>query len=167
MTVASFDVGMKNLALCVLDEDASIRDWRVIDLGTTNTHEATARVVESLDQLSAVFDGLSVVCIESQPHHNPKMKQVATAIQVYFICRRPDTLVKFVSPRNKLAAADPTPRTYNETKRAAVALCARILQEDGQASWLEKIRNCSKADDLADAYLQGRAVLVSMGLLLG
>ena len=87
--IASYDIGMTNLALCVLREDGTVHDWRLVDLGTTNTHEATARVVQHMD---ALLDGplaeVTMVLLESQPHMNPKMKQVATAVQVYWLCRR-------------------------------------------------------------------------------
>lgn len=49
MILLSFDIGIKNLAYCMLDsDDGSILDWNLIDCSGTNE---TLRVIEELDQL--------------------------------------------------------------------------------------------------------------------
>lgn len=109
--LASFDIGIRHLALCVLDGDAGVEApapriarWEVIDLRTDNTHQACENVVAALDARSQVFAAVTRVVLESQPSVNPKMKQVATAIQVYFVCRYPTQIrLQYVSPRNKLS----------------------------------------------------------------
>ena len=64
MIILSFDIGIKNLAYCMLDsEDGSILDWNLIDCSGVNE---TLRVIEELDQLEHLREA-DVILLEKQP----------------------------------------------------------------------------------------------------
>ena len=82
MIILSFDIGIKNLAYCMLDsEDGTILDWNLIDCTGVNE---TLRVIEELDQLEHLREA-DVILLEKQPSFNPKMRNISTAIYVYFM----------------------------------------------------------------------------------
>jgi hypothetical protein len=125
MKILSFDVGIVNLAYCIIDtSNINIVKWEVIEL--TNCSDFTARVpsgnkkiakaandihislILNLDQRPFLLD-TDVVLIEKQPSFNPKMRIIAGCLQSYFYIRgivdKPEnkiSSVEFFSPKNKL-----------------------------------------------------------------
>jgi len=164
---------MHNLALCVLyqepgETEVSIWHWELIDLGTTNTHGACEAIVRTLDARATQLSFVTEVALEAQM--KASMKQVATAIQVWFLCRMPEAKSRFVSARGKLSAVVSTEkRSYAENKRLAVQECRRVLLEDTDCqcceeghgvAWSAFLATHDKQDDLCDAFLQGKHVLL-------
>ena len=84
MIILSFDIGIKNLAYCLIDgEDKSILDWDVLDCSGTNE---TLSVIQALDNLEYLLEA-DTVLLEKQPSFNPKMRNISTALYVYFTLR--------------------------------------------------------------------------------
>ena len=84
MLILSFDIGIKNLAYCLIDtKDRTILDWHIIDCSGSNE---TLRVIEELDTLPHILEA-DVVLLEKQPSFNPKMRTMSTAMYVYFLLR--------------------------------------------------------------------------------
>ena len=53
MIILSFDIGIKNLAYCLMDtEDKCILDWNILDCSGTNE---TLRVIQELDNLEYLW----------------------------------------------------------------------------------------------------------------
>lgn len=115
MKVLSFDVGIVNLAYCIIekngDEDPRIKSnngvvaessptilyWEIIELSkkgnTFSAHIATSGIAElyltlinQLDQRPHLRD-VDIVLIEKQPSFNPKMRIIAGCLQTYFYIR--------------------------------------------------------------------------------
>ena len=64
MIILSFDIGIKNLAYCLIDsEDKTILDWNVLDCSGTNE---ALRVIQELDALEYLREA-DIVLIEKQP----------------------------------------------------------------------------------------------------
>jgi len=108
MIILSFDIGIKNLAYCMLDsDDGSILDWNLIDCSGTNE---TLRVIEELDQLEHLREA-DIILLEKQPSFNPKMRNISTAIYVYFILRinheqQRNAKIQFYAAKYKLKCCD-------------------------------------------------------------
>ena len=64
MIIVSFDIGIKNLAYCMLDsEDNTILDWNVLDCSGENE---TLRVIQEIDSLEYLAEA-DIVLLEKQP----------------------------------------------------------------------------------------------------
>jgi hypothetical protein len=122
MKVLSFDVGIVNLAYCILekneDTDPKLISWEIITLengSKFNARIATSGVGELYINLIRALDnrpnllGVDIVLIEKQPSFNPKMRIIAGCLQTYFYIRGvvdnledPIKSVEFFSPKHKL-----------------------------------------------------------------
>lgn len=164
--VLSFDVGIRNLAYCHTS-DGTIEDWGVLNVQGKDLGHVANAVVNTLDQHFAgvAFDQ---VLIENQPvMKNPTMKSVQMLIYSYFVMCREVGMVPIgeirliaASRKNKLCdailGADPEGRSYKKNKDRAIETTRRLLR-DQPARWSTVFEAHAKRDDLADAFLQGRA----------
>ena len=79
MLILSFDIGIKNLAYCMLDtETKDILDWHIIDCRSNNE---ILSAVEELDSLPHLLDA-DIVLLEKQLSFNPKMRSMSRAIHI-------------------------------------------------------------------------------------
>ena len=77
MIILSFDIGIKNLAYCMLDSETKcILDWNVLDCSGENE---TLRVIQEIDSLEYLLEA-DIVLLEKQPSFNPKMRNISTAL---------------------------------------------------------------------------------------
>jgi len=120
----SFDVGSKNLAYCLIDnESVKILDWNVMDIGAATYDKQCSKLIEALDNIdySCGYSGdvkqNIIVLIEKQPSLNPKMRVISGQIQMYYAlekqsCLQNDDLtfiskIVYYSPKFKLMAYTP------------------------------------------------------------
>lgn len=169
MRIASFDVGIKNLAVCVLDGGLGIHDWRVIPLMGKDEKVRSAHFQELADNVYATLDDclgkwgyLDNVLIENQPvMKNPTMKTVQMLIFGFFQGARMSGRVggiHLLSARGKLSVDNAVKCThfksaYANAKQSSI-LTAREYLRDKVAA-LETLDGSKKKDDLADCFLQG------------
>jgi hypothetical protein len=121
MKILSFDVGIVNLAYCVLETlpEPKILHWEIIELtkkgNSFTAHITTSGIAELYLTLINCLDErphllqVDTVVIEKQPSFNPKMRIVAGCLQTYFYIRgvvdkqtEKIKSVEFFSPKNKL-----------------------------------------------------------------
>jgi len=174
--IASFDVGMKNLAYAVVHVNAEggvgIVRWAMIDLGEYMENEKESlvpAVIRALDDADLM--GMDVVLIENQPcMKNPRMKTVQVAIHAFFESMRhyvgPELgvrkSIRLVNPSNKVGRGG----KYSDRKREAIARCKEFLERSlvddtststtllSRSAALKILESAKKKDDLADAFLQ-------------
>jgi len=97
MIYISFDIGVKNLAVCILKHDSNITiiDWDIIRLADTKKElklvdELSERLFMALDEMigklkSKSLDYIDMILIENQPSNlNGIMKTVQYIIYTYF-----------------------------------------------------------------------------------
>lgn len=156
MIILSFDIGIKNLAYCMIDtEDKSILDWNILDCSGENE---TLRVIQEIDSLQYLTEA-DVVLLEKQPSFNPKMRNISTALYVYFILRiqhekSKNCKVIFYPAKYKLKCTDTkidhkSKCKYRQNKNLGVVHTRELLK-----SHQDFFENHKKKDDLADCYLQ-------------
>ena len=121
MRILSFDVGIVNLAYCIIETlpEPKITHWEIVELAkrgnTFSAHIATSGISEIYLTLINQLDvrphllNVGLVLIEKQPSFNPKMRIIAGCLQTYFYIRgvvdKPVDKIKsveFFSPKHKL-----------------------------------------------------------------
>ena len=165
MVILSFDIGIKNLAYCILDSEKNILDWHILNCDSSNV---VLKLIEELDSLPQLLD-VDIILIEKQPSFNPKMRIVSTAIYVYFTLRilhekNKNVKIIYYSAKNKLKNCPlnitfKTKNRYLQNKKLAVEYTKFLLNEQGN-SIIKFFNNCKKKDDLADCYLQALSYLI-------
>jgi hypothetical protein len=158
MKILAFDIGIKNLAFCAID-DNQITKWKILDISADNFNNTSKNLIASLhDEFpECIYD---VVLIENQPTlQNPTMKSIQMLIYSYFLIQTYQTGsncdVKLVSPNNKLKVKLNTSKeklSYKKKKQYSIELTKLYLQENHKER-IEEFSNCKKRDDLADCFL--------------
>lgn len=157
MIILSFDIGIKNLAYCLIDgEDKSILDWDVLDCSGSNE---TLSVIKTLDNLEYLLDA-DTVLLEKQPSFNPKMRNISTALYVYFTIRiqheqNRHCNIMFYPAKYKLKCSNTqiehkSKCKYRQNKNLGIVHTRELIKTHQE--FFEKHK---KKDDLADSYLQG------------
>lgn len=181
----SFDVGIKNLAYCLLDQDGIILLWDVLDISGPTYDKQCSKLIKELDnikydQLEGPYD--ITVIIEKQMARNPKMRIISGQLQMYFALEKyytpdPDKtkIVKilYYSPKYKLRCykkqeGDPpvVPKKiksqYAIRKDLAIQHCSIMIKRSNQnQNFIDFFNNNKKKkDDLSDSYLQGMAYIL-------
>ena len=176
MLVVSFDVGLKNLAYCVLRVDptaqlegdtfpmcwrsrVAIKDWKVVcavDEKHPSMDEVCEGVYSRLDDIIETCGLPDRVLIENQPVlKNPLMKTVQVMIYSYWkmIERTSGHSIDVMLVNASLKTTGLLPargtQSYRDRKKASVAAVEEWLPRDAG----------SKKDDLADCLLQALQVL--------
>lgn len=181
-TIASFDIGIRNLAVCVLEGDGTsenykIKHWRIINLIDNPSTKVKSISIQKLgisltNKLDAfvkeikLFDLVDEVIMELQPSFNPKMKSISNMLYQYFIMRgmidcKLLKSIKFVRAKNKLKVYDGPPiecnlkTKYSKTKKLGISYCRYFINNNLNQQFIEFFDSNKKKDDLADSFLQG------------
>ena len=167
MKVLSFDVGMKNLAYCIHDDD-TIKHWDIITIPNGYNETMCINVVKELDKYPHMLDVEQVV-IEKQPAKNNKMRIMEHLLTSYYVIKGINSetssikKVKVYSAKFKLGSSTfKGIRNYSARKKLAITRCQEFLNRSEQKEeFVQKFKNSKKKDDLADSFLQGLSFLDS------
>ena len=155
--ILSIDVGIRNLAMCLLDEDHNniVREWDVSGVPPEHQDGIYVSLRKHLDERPWVL-GAKTILIEKQPDRNKKMVSVMHFLHAYFIIKCPQAETILYDARHKIPdVAGPGKAQYNKRKKAAIERCeAFIRQDDVNAQWLDTFLKSKKKDDLADTVMQ-------------
>jgi hypothetical protein len=178
-TILSFDIGIKNLAYCLLEYDASdsdlnfnIIEWDVINIeNETNTcyHDTLFITLHKLFGQTHI----DYVIIENQPAlKNPVMKTIQIMVYSYFkhmqilndkeiidirmcnACNKLRFAMKLY-PISELNLKTPESNKYKRNKEAAIAYTSKLINAQDKRENIEFFESFKKKDDLADTLLQG------------
>jgi hypothetical protein len=182
MRLCSIDVGVRNLALAVLDVEpggaAVVRAWVSASTVPATTcvrgmckTDAVEAVVRALEERAELLE-CDTVLVEAQPRFSPLNAQTAHAIVAYFVLRKRVDLDEPVAvhlvhagrknawARPARAEAAPTRAAkYARNKSASVEACARVVERGGCARLARAWAAFRKKDDAADALVQALAWL--------
>jgi hypothetical protein len=162
MIILSFDIGIKNLAYCLIDsEDKCILDWNILDC---TGKDETLRVIEEIDNIDYLKQA-DIVLLEKQPSFNPKMRNISTALYVYFILRirheQSRTIpIMFYPAKYKLKCCSisiehKSKDKYRQNKNLGIAHTRHLLK-----SHIDFFEKHKKKDDLADCFLQAYSYIL-------
>jgi len=154
--ILSIDVGIKNLAMCLLDETTNHIDmWDVSGVPPESSDGLFLCLRNHLDAKPWVLTA-NTILIEKQPGKNKKMKSVENFLHAYFIIKCPDSTTVIYDARHKVPDVCGAGKTlYRQRKNTAITRCGEFLDKDDiNAEWREHFRKSKKKDDLADTVLQ-------------
>jgi hypothetical protein len=151
----SIDVGIKNLALCILD-DVSIREWKIINLSYGNN--VCTSIIQAFNDLQQQYPSAQIV-IERQM--TKKMLNIQCYLEMYF--RLKGHSVVIYSPKHKLAGTGKEnsgggKSLYQARKKASITLCQEWLDKHPQSEWVHELwKTTKKKDDISDALMMAIA----------
>lgn len=150
MKILSIDVGLRNLALCLI-EDKTILQWEVGGIASEHTDGLFVTLKKHLDEKQWILES-DMILIERQPDRNRKMKTVENFIHAYFVCHDMKTIIwdaKYKIPD----VVGPGKKKYKLRKDTSIDRCLEFIKETNQ-SWVEFFKSHPKKDDLADTVMQ-------------
>jgi hypothetical protein len=161
--IISFDVGIKNLAYCILKEDLTIIKWNIIDISGKDIYDQSKVLFEQLKQImenktESESANISTCLIENQPcTKNPRMKSIQIMIYSFWALNNIDTYM--VSAVNKLKVNSNINKSeklnYTQKKKKGIELASIYIANTNQTDEIrEQFNNSKKKDDLADSFLQ-------------
>ena len=164
MSILSFDVGMKNLAFCILKETI-IEKWDVSEIKYKTNQSLCDAIVHHLDKYPELLE-CNTVLIEKQPSRNNKMRIIEALLNAYFVIKgssNQESNIKKVlvySAKYKLGSNTMKGKSnYNERKKLSIARCRKFLENTSKLNekYLDVFSKSKKKDDLADSLLQALA----------
>jgi Poxvirus A22 protein len=146
----SIDVGIKNLAMCIMTPEKKIQYWDVGGVPPLHSDGLFLSMKKHLDSKS--FEHVTKVLIEKQPDKNKGIKSVEHFLHTYFLCH--DKEVVIWDARHKIPdVVGPGKAQYTKRKKASVERCRAFLEELNP-EWMEQFDTSKKKDDLADTVMQ-------------
>ena len=170
MKLVSFDVGIRNLCVCVLEQttgtlnsEDSIRvcplHWEVLDLLADNNvrrkhytiADATTWLVKSMEKRRALVAGVDVAVIEQQPtgrqSNNIKMKVLSHVLQACIHSTCPTAKVQFFNPKVKFRAIT---QRNNDVDGGAAGTTASRRYGQRKKMGIAEAQRCLPLCDVAD-----------------
>ena len=155
--ILSIDVGIKNLAMCLLDEDRQnlVVEWDVSGVPPQHKDGVYVSLRKHLDERPWVLNA-NTILIEKQPDRNKKMVSVMHFLHAYFIIKNPDAETILYDARHKIPdVAGPGKAQYNKRKKVSIERCEAFIRNGPiNTHWLETFQKSKKKDDLADTVMQ-------------
>jgi len=158
MKILSIDVGIRNLAMCLMDEERPnlVHNWDVSGIPPQHADGLFKCLVRHLEDRPWVLDA-GVVLIEKQPDKNKTMKSVEHFLQAYFIIKNTPADTIIYDARHKIPDVVGSGKAlYRKRKQTSIDRCRALLEEPGNANahWLDMFNKSKKKDDLADTVMQ-------------
>jgi hypothetical protein len=154
--ILSIDVGIRNLAMCLLDETTNrIVEWDVSGIPPQHEDGVYVSLRKHLDERPWTMDA-DIVLIEKQPDRNKKMVSVMHFLHAYFVIKTPNAQTLLYDARHKIPdVAGPGRSQYLKRKKTAIERCKAFIHDgDTNADWIPIFDASKKKDDLADTVMQ-------------
>jgi len=155
--ILSIDVGIRNLALCLLNDKKHnrVEQWDVDGIPPEHKNGIYVSLRDHLDARPWVLKA-DTILIEKQPDRNKKMISVMHFLHAYFIIRCPKAETILYDARHKIPdVAGPGKAQYNKRKKVSIQRCEEFIRDGPTNSdWLEVFQKSKKKDDLADTVMQ-------------
>jgi hypothetical protein len=157
LMILSIDVGIRNLAMCLLDDKNNnrVENWDVDGIPPEHKNGIYVSMRDHLDARPWILTA-DTILIEKQPDRNKKMISVMHFLHAYFIIKCPKAETILYDARHKIPdVAGPGKAQYNKRKKAAIERCEAFIREGtNNKDWLETFLKSKKKDDLADTVMQ-------------
>ena len=156
MKILSIDVGIRNLAMCLLDDAGNlIEQWDVSGIPPQHEDGIYVSLRKHLDDRAWTLTA-DVTLIEKQPDRNKKMKSVENFLHAYFVIKNPHAETIIYDARHKIPdVAGPGRAQYLKRKKTSIERCKEFIHTgETNAHWIPVFNTSKKKDDLADTVMQ-------------
>jgi hypothetical protein len=156
MVLLSIDVGIKNLAMCLIEESTQeVLEWDVSGVPPQHRDGLFPCMRDHLDARPWVLTA-SVILIEKQPGMNKTMKSVENFLHSYFVIKAPKAETIIYDARHKVPdVAGSGKAKYRQRKQVSIDRCHEFVKtSEINKKWLPIFNASKKKDDLADTVLQ-------------
>lgn len=156
MVLLSIDVGIKNLAMCLVDEKTEeVLEWDVSGVPPKHRDGLFPCLRDHLDEKPWVLTATTVL-IEKQPGVNKTMKTVENFLHSYFVIKNPKAETIIYDARHKVPdVAGAGKARYRQRKQVSIDRCKEFIEQSPlNKRWLPVFAASKKKDDLADTVLQ-------------
>ena len=156
MVLLSIDVGIKNLAMCLIEENTSnVIQWDVSGVPPQHRDGLFPCLRDHLDEKPWVLDA-STILIEKQPGMNKTMKTVENFLHSYFVIKNPKADTIIYDARHKVPdVAGSGKARYRQRKQVSIDRCREFIEgSEVNKRWMPVFVASKKKDDLADTVLQ-------------
>ena len=161
----SIDVGVRNLAMCMMTPvTRSLVQWEVGSLATRTHPSVFVACREYLDARPWLLEA-DVVLIERQPDRNKLVKSIEHFMHAYFVIKMPNAATMLYDARHKVPDIKGKGKAlYRQRKLAAVQRCENFIQGhiENCSKWYAHFTESKKKDDLADTVMQALSYLDRM-----
>lgn len=144
--IYSFDIGTKNFAIYIEDENNNPYFIDNVDL----TPYSCKNLYIYLKPIFLKFP-VKTALIEKQVFANKKASMVSYNLEAIIFMQFPESNVYFINPKNKTFLKDVKGCTYKMRKLASVESASNYLENN---FLLEKLNSFKKKDDICDAICQ-------------
>ena len=151
----SIDVGIKNLALCMINPTTTeILYWDVSGVPPESDDGLFESMNKHLNAKPWVLEAKTVL-IEKQPGQNKKMKSVENFLHAYFIIKCPEAETIIYDARHKIPdVAGAGKVMYRKRKAVSVERAREFIKIEPNCKWIPTFVGSKKKDDLADTVMQ-------------
>ena len=153
--ILSIDVGIKNLAMCMIDPTTKrIHNWEVAGIPPMHADGIFPCMKKHLDDRPWTLQAHKVL-IEKQPDKNRGIKAVEHFLHAYYLIKDKEVII--YDARFKIPdVAGPGRARYLERKKASIDRCREFISatESVNRDWIPMFETHKKKDDLADTVMQ-------------
>lgn len=150
----SIDVGIKNLAMCLIDPSTKkIKQWDVDGVPPNHSDGLYLSLIKHLNKKPWILESRNVI-IEKQPDRNKGMKSVEHLLHAYLLAKDPTRAVTIWDARFKVPDISGPGKTQYAARKAASIERARKFIQDTNPEWVAYFEKHKKKDDLADTVMQ-------------
>jgi hypothetical protein len=150
----SIDPGVKNLAVCILNNSLKLENFHNIQLSKNHLiyQELTNKLEEILTEISSSKN--PCLLIEKQLPRGGILLRIQQHIITYFIIKRPDMPIIELNPKNRSTMLKEYYKKKTITKKDSVLWVIEKLKKLNDMKALHVISSLKKKDDFADTICQ-------------
>jgi len=153
MSLLSIDCGIKNLAMCLIDQKTKrIQKWDVSGVPPMHVDGIFACMVRHLNEKPWILEAQTVL-IEKQPDRNRGMKGIENLLHTYFLVKEKQVVIW--DARHKIPdVAGAGKAKYAQRKKTSIERARKFIEDDVNKDWIQFFDSHKKKDDLADTVMQ-------------
>ena len=153
MSLLSIDCGIKNLAMCLIDQKTKrIQRWDVSGVPPMHVDGIFQCMVRHLNEKPWILEAQTVL-IEKQPDRNRGMKGIENLLHTYFLVKEKQVVIW--DARHKIPdVAGAGKAKYAQRKKASIERARKFIDDTVNADWIHFFDSHKKKDDLADTVMQ-------------
>lgn len=153
MSLLSIDCGIKNLAMCLIDQKTKrIQKWDVSGVPPLHADGIFPCMIRHLNEKPWTLEARTVL-IEKQPDKNRGMKGIENLLHTYFLVKGKEVVIW--DARHKIPdVAGAGKAKYTERKKASIERARKFIENDTNQDWIPFFDKHKKKDDLADTVMQ-------------